>query len=158
MAEKDMFNENNEVKSNFISWGKIGDYFVGTFMSKRVVPNNLSETPGAMQTVYEFKMKEGSFHALANKIPVADATALNKGDVYSVGGKVGIDAQMRNIKPATIVGMKFVEEKEPQKKGFNKLKVIKIYTTGEVDQDYLTELENDPVHMAMEADRQFEGK
>ena len=158
MAESTIFNENNEVKSNFVTWGTIGDYFVGTYMSKRVVPNNLSDTPGATQVVYEFKMKEGSFHALENKIPVAEATPLNKGDIFSVGGKAGIDAQMRNIKPATIVGMKFIEEKEPQKKGYNKLKVIKIYTSGEMDKDYLAELENDPVHLAMEADRQFEGK
>jgi hypothetical protein len=156
--KSDIFNEDNEVKSSFVTWGKVGDYFVGTLIGKRVVPNTLSETPGATQTVYEFKMKEGTFHRLENKIPVEEATPINKGEVYNVGGKVGIDAQMRNIKPATIVGMKFIEEKEAKKKGFNKLKVVKVYTTGELDKEYLDELENDPVHQAMEADRIFEGK
>jgi hypothetical protein len=155
MAKDNIFSEDNEVKSSFISWGKTGDYFVGTFIGKRVVPNTLSEK-NPTQTVYEFKMKEGTFHTLDDKKnPVEPAVVINKGDIYNVGGKAAIDAQMRNVKHATIVGMKFIEEKPPKTKGYNPTKVIKVYTAGEFDQEYIEEEEADPVAQAIKADKTF---
>lgn len=138
---KDLMTEANEVKSQFISWGKPGDYFVGTLMGKREVQNQLSEK-GEMQTIYEFKMKEGSFHTLdEKKNPVEPAVIINAGEIWSLGGKKSIDAQMRNVKNTVIVGMKFIEEQAPKIKGYNPTKVIKVYTQGEVDEDYVKELE-----------------
>lgn len=155
MSKNDIFNEGNEVKSSFISWGKTGDYFVGTFIGKRVVPNQLSEK-NPTQIVYEFKMKEGMFHTLDDKKnPVEPAVLINRGDIYNVGGKAAIDAQMRNVKHATIVGMKFIEEKPAKQKGYNATKVIKVYTAGEIDKEYLEEEANDPVASAMKADEDF---
>lgn len=147
----DLFNEENEIKSNFISWGKPGDYFVGTLMGKREVVNQLSEK-GEMQTIYEFKMKEGMYHTLDDKKnPVEPAVIINPGDIFSLGGKKSIDAQMRNVKVATIVGMKFIEEVPAKTKGYNPTKVIKVYTQGEIDQDYVKELQegDDPVGAAV---------
>lgn len=144
---KDLFNEDNEVKSQFISWGKPGDYFVGTLMGTREVPNQLSDK-NEMQTIYEFKMREGSFHTLDDKKnPVEPAVIINSGDIWSLGGKKSIDAQMRNVKPTTIVGMKFIEEQPPKTKGYNPTKVVKVYTQGEVDKEYVAELEaaNNPI-------------
>ena len=140
-TKQDLFNENNEVKSQFISWGAPGDYFVGTLMGKREVPNQLS-TKGEMQTIYEFKMKEGSFHTLDDKKnPVEPAVLINAGEIWSLGGKKSIDAQMRNVKSTVVVGMKFIEETPPKTKGYNPTKVVKVYTTGEVDAEYVKELE-----------------
>lgn len=151
----DIFSDENQVKSSFIAWGKVGDYFVGTLVGKRVVPNTLSEK-NPTQTVYEFRMREGSYHTLDDKKnPVEPAVIINKGDIINVGGKAAIDAQMRNIKNATIVGMKFVEEIAPKTKGFNATKVIKVYTTGQVDEEYLAEVASDPVAQAMKADEDF---
>jgi hypothetical protein len=138
---KDLMNEENEIKSSFISWGKPGDYFVGTLMSKREVPNQLSDK-NEMQTIYEFKMKEGSFHTLDDKKnPVEPAVLINAGEIWSLGGKKSIDAQMRNVKNTVIAGMKFIEETPPKTKGYNPTKVIKVYTQGEVDAEYVAELE-----------------
>lgn len=139
-TKQDLFNEDNEVKSQFISWGKPGDYFVGTLMGKREVPNQLSDK-NEMQTIYEFKMKEGSFHTLDDKKnPVEPAVLINAGEIWSLGGKKSIDAQMRNVKETVIVGMKFIEEQPPKTKGYNPTKVIKVYTQGEVDAEYVKEL------------------
>ena len=137
----DLMSTDNEVKSQFISWGKPGDYFVGTLMSKREVVNQLSDK-GEMQTIYEFKMKEGSFHTLdEKKNPVEPAVLINAGEIWSLGGKKSIDAMMRNVKSTVIVGMKFIEEQAAKTKGYNPTKVIKVYTQGEVDAEYVKELE-----------------
>lgn len=147
-TKTDLFNEDNEVKSQFITWGKPGDYFVGTLMGKREVPNQLSDK-NEMQTIYEFKMSEGSFHRLdEKKNPVEPAIIINKGEIWSLGGKKSIDAQMRNVKNTTIVGMKFIEEQAPKTKGYNPTKVVKVYTQGVVDEEYVKELEaeNNPIN------------
>ena len=46
-----------------------------------------------------------------------------------------IDNQMRNIKIGQVVGFKFTDEKPSQKKGFNALKIIKVYA-GEMDPEF----------------------
>lgn len=138
-----MFSTENEVKSNFISWGKPGDFIVGTLASTREVENNLPGKPaGEMQTIYEFKALDGSFHVLDDrKQPVADATIVKAGEFWNVGGKKGIDAQMRNIKIGQVLGMKFMEEIPSKTKGFNPTKVVKIFTTGKMDTDFLAGLD-----------------
>jgi hypothetical protein len=115
----DMFKPENEMKSNFVTWGAPGDYFVGTLMTKRQVENNISGKT-EMQTIYEFKIAEGTFHTLdEKKNPVMPAVILSKDEVYNVGGKLAIDQQMRNIKIGSVVGMKFIEEKPSKTKGYN---------------------------------------
>lgn len=136
-----LMSEDNEIKSAFITWGKPGDYFVGTLMSKREIPNKLSEKH-EMQTVYDFKMKEGMFHKLdEKKNPVEPAIVINAGEIWSVGGKKAVEAMMRNVKPTIIVGMKFLEETPPKVKGHNPTKVIKVYTQNLIDEEYVKELE-----------------
>jgi hypothetical protein len=130
-----LFDESNEVKSSFVGWGKVGDYFIGTLMGKREVENKLPGKPaGTMQMLYEFKMREGQFHKLDDKKnPVADATVIGEGELWTLGGKAGIDAQMRNIKIGQVLGMKFLEEIPSKTKGFNPTKVVQVYTSGEMD-------------------------
>lgn len=156
---KDLFKEENEMKSSFVSWGAPGDYFVGTLMSKREVENQLSDKH-EMQTIYEFKMQEGTFHTLdAKKNPVEPAVIINKDEVWNVGGKAAVDQQMRNIKIGSVVGMKFIEEREAKQKGYNPTKVIKVYFTGETDTEFLKQLaeQESLTAAAMKADADFEG-
>jgi hypothetical protein len=137
---KDLMVEDNEIKSQFISWGKPGDNFVGTLIGKREVENQLSDKKGEMQTIYEFKMHEGIFHTLDDKKnPVEPAVVILKGEIWSLGGKAGIDAQMRNIKVGMILGMKFIEEKPSKVKGYNPTKVVKVFCAKEMDQEWIKE-------------------
>lgn len=136
MTSKDFFSEENEVQSSWIKWGKVGDYFIGTLTAKRTVEDQFNA--GKTQEVYDFKMKEGSFHnILEDKSVAKDATIVESGELYSVGGKASIDAQMRNVKIGQIVGMKFKESVPSKTKGYNPSKVIKIYTSGEMDDSVL---------------------
>jgi hypothetical protein len=157
-SAKDLMTDENEIKSQFISWGAPGDNFVGTLIGKREVENQLSDKH-EMQTIYEFKMHEGTFHTLdEKKNPVDPAVIINKGDVWALGGKKGIDAQMRNVKIGMIVGMKFIEEKPAKVKGYNPTKVVKVYCAQEMDEAWVKEqTESDTAAAAaMKADEDFE--
>ena len=137
MAEKDKysFDGDSEVKSSFVKFGKIGDKIVGTLIGRRQVPNQLLETAGAMQWLYELKVKEGSFHNIIDKVVDKEATVLEKDTVWTVGGKAAIDNAMRNAKIGQIVGFNFVEEKAPKVSGYNPTKVIKVHSFG-MDETY----------------------
>lgn len=154
----DLMKEENEIKSQFISWGKPGDQFVGTLAGKREVENQISGTK-ELQTIYEFKMHEGSFHQLdEKKNPIEPAILVIRDEMWSVGGKAAIDAQMRNVKLGMIVGMKFIEEKPSQTKGYNPTKVIKIYCAKEFDQQWMTEQKESQsaASLAMKAEEDFQ--
>jgi hypothetical protein len=131
----EIFNEQNEVKTSAIKFGKIGDWFKGTLVGNdRQVPNKLSAEK-EMQTIYEFKIHGGEFHNIVNNVPVADTTVLKEGDFWSYFAKPAIQAQMRNAKLGQIVGMRFVEERPNSTAGLNATKVIKVYLGG-MDPNY----------------------
>lgn len=108
-------NEDNKVKSNWFQKKKVGDKIEGTLVSKRVVMNQLS---GKEQNVYELKLANGEF--------------------WNVGGSIGIDAQIRNVKLGQIVGFEFVEERAAKKPGLNPTKVVKVWANPKlVDEEWL---------------------
>ena len=135
---KDMFSEDNEVKSSWIQWGKPGDNIIGTLVARYEKPNTLSEKK-EMQAVYEIKVVSGEYHALENKVAVATPTKITADEIWNVGGKSGLDAQMRNVKIGQILGIKFMEEIPNEKKGFNAIKQLKVYTEGKMDEEWLKE-------------------
>lgn len=150
--QMDLFSEENAVSSNFISWGVPGDYIVGTLASTRQVENNLPDKKGEMQTIYEFKVTDGMFHKLDDKKqPIPEAERCQAGEFWNVGGKKGIDAQMRNVKIGQILGMKFMEETPSKTKGFNPTKVIKVFTEGKMDTEFLTSMDT-----RTDAEKQFD--
>ena len=137
-TKDDFFSEENEVKSSFIQWGKPGDFLIGTLVDKREVENQLADKAGTMQTIYELKVDKGEYHVINEDKSIAtEATALKSDDIWSIGGKPAIDSQMRNVKIGQIVGMKYMEEKPSKTKGYNPTKVIKIYTSGKLDEAWL---------------------
>ena len=138
----DMFSEGNEVKSSWLTWGKPGDHVKGTLVAKYERENNISGKV-EMQTIYEIKAMSGEFHALkqdenGNYVPLPEATVLTSGDVWNVGSKKALDSQMRNVKIGQIIGMKFMESVPAKEKGRYPTKVIKVYTEGKMDEDFLT--------------------
>lgn len=131
----DQFQGLEEVKSQWIKWGKPGDWIRGTLTDVREMDSNLPGKTGKVK-VYEFLALAGSFHDLdAKKNPVETPTVLEKGTIWTVGGKAGIDNQMRNVKIGQQFGMRFTEEKPAKTKGFNPIKVIKILVGG-MDPEY----------------------
>jgi|SRR3990172_934062 len=147
-----LFSEENAVSSNFITWGAPGDYVAGTLVSTRLVENNLPDKKGEMQTIYEIKVSDGAFHKLDDKKnPVPEVTKCVAGEFWNVGGKKGIDAQMRNVKIGQILGMKFMEETPSKTKGYNPTKVVKIFTEGLMDTEWMTSMDT-----RSESDKQFD--
>lgn len=132
------------MKGSWITWGKPGDHIKGTLVAKYQRENNISGKT-EMQNIYEVKVLSGEYHALevdenGNRVPSKEVTKLAEGDVCNVGGKAAIDAQMRNVKLGQIIGLKFVESvpnKDPKK---YPTKVVKLYTEGRMDEEFLTGL------------------
>lgn len=136
-----IFNDENKIKSNWFAFKNIDDNIEGTFIGKRQVPNQLK---GALQWVYEL--------------------LLDNGEVWNVGGKSGIDVQMRHIKLGQIIGFKFVEQRKPSKPGQQGTKIIQVFANpnvvneqwlqdkaGQEGLDYLTD-PNQPIQQQQDID------
>lgn len=133
-----IFNDKNEIRSSWIKWGKVGDYITGTLTDVREINSNLPGKQGERVKVYEVKIDEGSFHELDDKKnPIEPPISLPAEEIWLVGGRMGIDAQMRRVKVGQKLGMKFTDEKPPRQKGYNALKIIKVYTDGHMDEEWL---------------------
>lgn len=135
----DPFAGMNEVKSQWIKWGKVGDWVRGTLCDVREMENQLADKPGEMMKVYEFIASGGAFHFFEKVNGVVNVdeepTVLEKGTVWTIGGKAGIDNQMRNVKIGQVFGMRFAEEKPNKNKSFSPTKVVKVLI-GEMDPEY----------------------
>ena len=141
--DKDPFDSNNEVQSNWIKWSvPQEDKVFGTLISKRQMKSTLPGKEGELVWVYEMKLDYGSFHELDEKKRVIEEPiVVEEGSVYNVGGKAVIDRQMQNIKIGQKIGLKFIEEIEPKQKGFNPAKVIKVYAPKGDDGEYQMDTE-----------------
>lgn len=137
MTEKDIFGQDNEVRSSWIKWGKIGDKIAGTLVSVRQMESQLPGKKGEMVNIYEILASGGEFHDINDKVIAEEATVIEEGQLWLVGGGLGLDNAMRNIKLGQKIGIKFTEEKPTKTKGFNPTKVKKVYSTGEMNQKWL---------------------
>ena len=134
----------NEAQNNFVSWGQIGDFILGTLVGVKEVKSTLPDKEGELQKVYEVKVKECSYHVLDDKKRVIEEPVVpSEGDLVSVGGRKSIDSRLARVKLGQIFGLKFTEELPAKTKGYNPTKVIKVFTpkgsNGEflVDQEWL---------------------
>jgi len=61
--EHDIFKEENQIKSNWIKFGMVGDFIVGTLISVREKASNMPNKQGKMEPCYEFKVRrfDGGF-------------------------------------------------------------------------------------------------
>ena len=133
-----IFNEANEVKPKYnnLRWGKVGDWFKGTLVDNtRQMRNNLSEK-GEMQTIFEFKAHGGLFHDIVKRVVQSEPTEVLKDEFWSlITSKPALLNQLKGAKIGQVIGLRFAEEKEAKKAGFNDSKIIKIYL-GEMDATY----------------------
>lgn len=141
--QDDIFNDSNAVRSNWIKWGKVGDWFKGTLTDKRQVKSTLPGKENEMVTIYEFLAHGGSFHPINEDKTIAEeAVVISDGEFWTIGGKVGIDNQMRNVKIGQIVGLRYADTKPAKTKGFNPLKIIKVFA-GAMNENYSGETSGD---------------
>lgn len=137
----DFFNPNNAVKSQRVTFGKIGDYIKGVLTDIKTIDDQFK--PGEKVNIYEILTHVGSFHELdENKAPKEPAIAIEKGEYRNVFGKKSIDDQMRKIVVGQIVGLKFTEQKPSKQKGFNPVKIVKVFPGG-MDAEYQGQSAND---------------
>lgn len=136
-AAKDWDSEENEAQNNFLKWGDVGDFVLGTLVSKKQVPSTLEDKKGELQWVYEIKVRKGEYHEMdKNKAPVGDAIVLNEGDIISVGGRSMYDSRMARVKIGQIVGLKFTELLPAKSKSKSDTKMIKTYLPKGDDGDF----------------------
>ena len=127
---KDIFDDKNEVQPQSINWGKIGDHIFGVKVGQR----GDVTTKFGKNSIYELKAEGGVFHTKEG-----EEVTLKAGEVWGVWGRNDIfDAQMNRMQIGQKFGLKFVESK-PSLMG-NDAKIIKVYTQGEIDNEYLESL------------------
>jgi len=140
----DFFSEKNRVKTQWVKFGKIGDFLKGTLTDVREMDSRLPGKEGTKVKVYEFKAHAGEFHDSETTVDengnkmvkiLEPAVVLKPDEIWAVGGKPGIDAQMRNVKFGQIFGMRFTDLKPSKNPSFSPQKIIKVYVGG-MDQNY----------------------
>lgn len=115
----DIFDEENKVTSQFWAYKKIGDKIKGTYISKRTQLNQLS---GKDQIIYEIMTDDYDF--------------------WNIGGKPGIDMQMKRVKFGQIIGFEFTEERKSKTPGLHPTKVVQVFARPDiVNEEWLKEQE-----------------
>lgn len=128
----------NEAQNNFVSWGQIGDFILGTLIGVKEVKSTLPDKEGELQKVYEVKVKECSYHVLDDKKRVIEEPVVpSEGDLVSVGGRKSIDSRLARVKLGQVFGLKFTEELPAKTKGYNPTKVIKVFTPRGANGEFL---------------------
>lgn len=141
--------EGNEVQSNWVKFNvPMEDKIFGTLIAKRIMKSTIPGKEDEDVNVYDLKADMGSFHELDDtKKIIPEAVTVNAGEIWSIGGKTGIDAQMRNIKIGQKIGFKFIDEKPSKTKGFAPAKNIRVYApknedgTPQMDEEFLAQQE-----------------
>jgi len=122
----DIFDEKNEVQPQSINWGQVGDHVFGTKVAQRG-----ADTKFGKNTIFEVKVEGGVFHDKQGTEVI-----LKAGDIWGIWGRNSIfDAQMSRMQIGQKFGLKFTES-QPSSMG-NDAKIIKVYTTGELDTEWL---------------------
>ena len=117
MAEQDPLAGGQEMTTQSVTFGKVGDFIKGTYTGKKLVNN--PNKPGEQVYLYELKGWLGQYHNVdGKKNPVDPAVEVESGSYYIIwGGKQTIDDLFGRIKLGDIVGIHFKREDEAKTKG-----------------------------------------
>ena len=122
----DIFDEGNfgdeaELKAQTVEWGVIGDYILGTFVKAR----HAVETQYGPNSIYEILAEKGSFHKLVKKVPVDQATTINKGETWSVWGRNEVfNGILNGLRPGQVVKLFFAETADTK---MGEAKIVKVF-------------------------------
>ena len=135
-----------EIKSDVVSWGKVGDSIEGTLINVRERDVRDDEKGTIRKKIYEIRADAGSYHNTDDKKnPVEPPVTCEKGTDYLVwGGKEAIDGAMKKVKMGQKVQITFADELEPKRKGYSGFKIIKVRSNGLMDEEWLGGQEIDP--------------
>jgi len=111
--ENEQFSENNIPKSNWMKFDVVGNSIIGTFLSKAIKPAN-GDYPAQM--VYTV------FNAIINDKQQESGDEWNFGAAIREGNANFINNKFAKVKPGTRIGLKFMKEIPPKKKGFHPAK------------------------------------
>lgn len=125
-GQVDPFAGLSEIKTESLTFGKIGDWVKGTLTNISKAPSKFQA--GRIENVYEFKAQGGFIHDEKGQNVNVD-----EGAFYTFWGKPQLDNAMRNIKVGQIFASQFVKTK-PSTKG-NPQKIFKV-ASGKMDPDY----------------------
>lgn len=131
-----IYDKENEQEAIRFAFGKVGDQVSGTLVEKKQV-----KTKFGLNWLYTIKADDGFFHALKeDKTPEDEQTDLIAGDYVEVFGKKVFNGVMNRMKIGQKVAVRLIEEK-PVEKGT--MKIIKVFTEKEMDQDWMNENSED---------------
>lgn len=141
--EDNIFNEDNLVQNNWIKFSVIGDSVFGTLVAVREMQSRLPGKEKELVKVYEIKADGGEFHDVKDKKILETPVKITAGEYWNVGGGFMIDNSLRNVKVGTKIGIKYTDDRPAKIKGFNDMKIKKVYikkdASGQplMDQDWL---------------------
>jgi hypothetical protein len=113
----DLFSEENQVKANFWKLEKPGDSVKGVLVEKHLSLNKLKQ-PNCKQTVYTIMQDDG--------VPIL-ISGRGNGDPQVIAG-------LESCKLGQYVGVKYVEDRKSTAPGMHDAKIVRVYTTGKMDQ------------------------
>jgi hypothetical protein len=119
------FTNENVSRSSWVKFTNVGDYVYGTLVAKKTVKSNFSQSGEAQ--AYEILAKEG----------LSGGQKIQEGSRVNVGGKASIDAGLSSAKIGQIVGIKYTEKVASKTKGYQEAKLIKVFTKGEMNDEWL---------------------
>ena len=148
----DIFDDKNKVRSAFMKFGKIGDSISGTLIDIREMASGFPGQEDIKVKVYDINVEKGSFHDIDEKTkqPIGKPIELEKGEIYSVGGRATVEKRvgtekvkikvlmgMQRIKIGQKFALRFDDVIKSKQKGFSDTKVIGVYTEGIIDPDFV---------------------
>lgn len=147
----DIFDPKNKVQSAFITWGKPGDNISGTLIDVREMKSTFPGQEDITVKIYDVQVDFGSYHELdGDKKPIGKPIEVKKGEIYSVGGRVTVEKRvgtekvkikilngMQRIKIGQKLGIRFEDVIKSKQKGFSDTKVIRVYTDGTMDPEFM---------------------
>lgn len=127
-----IFDEANISKSSWFKFSNEGDYIHGTLTNKKTVKSNYA--PSGESPAYDILVKDG----------ISGGVKVNEGVTVSVGGdRKAIEAGLSTAKLGQIVGIKFMNKVPSKTKGYTDAKIIKVFTKGEMNQEWLDSNDTD---------------
>lgn len=129
----------NEAQNSFLTWGKPGNFFLGTLIGKKQVKSTLADKVGQLQWIYEVKVRECIYNKLDDKKNAIEPEIVCESEeIISIGGRTSIDSRMARIKIGQVFGLKYLEDGPPVK-GRSPYKAIRVFTpkneSGEFEMD-----------------------
>lgn len=118
-----------EMTTQTVTFGKIGNFIKGTYTGKKTVKNPNKD---GVVNLYEVKGMIGHLHNVdGKKNPIEPGYDVQAGSFYVVwGGKQAVDDLFSRSKLGDIIAIQFKDEQESKTKGNAPFKILKTLTFG----------------------------